>query len=202
MKVFISVPHTGMFPYQFVHSFFPMMVFTMQKGINIEYELRGSSLVYDARECAAKTVLDRKELDYLLFVDSDMMPPPEMLNTLIEHNKPIVTALAFKRVPDYDPCIFKKITSNDAVNYFDYPKGLTEIAGCGMACCLIKREVIEKTPQPWFTPGKLGEDLSFCKRAMKAGFKIYCDTNLICKHVGTYEVGEEHYDLRRNAGKK
>lgn len=198
MKVLIEIPHTGSFPWQFVHSFPLMMVTAMQNNINIEYELRGHSLVYDAREGAAKYFLE-SDNDYLLFLDSDMMPSRDMLLKLIEHDKPIVSALAFRRVPDYEPCIFKIVKDERVEMYRDYPKGLIEVAGVGMACTLIKKEVFEKVPQPWFTPGKLGEDLSFCRRANEAGIPIYCDTNLICKHVGSYEVGEEHYI---NAGGK
>jgi GT2 family glycosyltransferase len=59
---------------------------------------------------------------------------------------------------------------------------------------LIKREVFEKVPQPWFAPDiDLGEDLAFCKRANKAGFQIWCDTNLICGHYANDVITEKHY---------
>ena len=67
-----------------------------------------------------------------------------------------------------------------------------------MACTLIKREVLENMPQPWFFPTNNGEDLSFCKRATDAGYKIYCDTELICGHVGSYTVSEEHFGRLNN----
>lgn len=192
MKILVEIPHTGMFPWQFVHSFPLMVVTAIQKGIGIEYELRGHSLVYDAREGAGKKFLE-SDCDYMLFLDSDMMPTADMLTRLIEHDKPIVSALAFKRVPNYEPCIFKTVTDEGGELYHDYPKGLVEVEGVGMACTLMKKEVFEKVPQPWFRPSGVGEDLAFCKRAREAGFPIYCDTNLICKHIGSYEVGEEHY---------
>ncbi len=188
MKILIEIPHTGMFPYQFVNSYPLMLATTMKRGIGIEYELRGHSLVYEAREQAAKHFLE-SDCDYLLFLDSDMVPPADMLIKLIQHDKPIVSALAFRRVPNYEPCIFK----NDMEFYLDYPKGLIEVAGVGMACTLIKKEVFQNVPQPWFTPTAIGEDLSFCKRATDAGYKIFCDTNLICGHVGSFEVTEEYF---------
>jgi len=71
---------------------------------------------------------------------------------------------------------------------------LIEIQGVGMASTLIKREVFEKTPKPWFFPEpNLGEDLAFCIRAKEQGFKIYCDTNLICGHCTTEIITEAHY---------
>lgn len=201
MKILIEVPHTGLFYWQFVHSFPLMMVTAMQKGINVEYELRGHSLVYDARESAAKYLLE-SDCDAVLFLDSDMMPTADMLVKLVEHDKPIVSALAFKRVPDYEPCIFKKVTDTEATFYLDYPKGLIEVEGVGMACCLIKKEVFRNIPAPWFFPnGILGEDLIFCKRAREK-YPIFVDTNLICGHIGTFDVREAHYDSRRNHGQE
>ena len=188
MKVLIEIPHTGMFPWQFVQSFPLMMATAMKQGIDLEMELRGHSLVYDAREQAAKQFLE-SDNDYLFFLDSDMVPKADTITRLIEHDKPIVSALAFRRVPNFEPCIFK----DDMTFYYDYPKGLIEVAGTGMACTLIKREVLENMPQPWFFPTNNGEDLSFCKRATDAGYKIFCDTNLICGHVGSFEVTEEYF---------
>jgi GT2 family glycosyltransferase len=83
--------------------------------------------------------------------------------------------------------------------WLDYPKGLIEIQGVGMACTLIKRKVLETVQKPYFFPEpNIGEDLSFCIRAREAGYKIYCDTNLICGHVGNFVVTEEFYRRPKN----
>jgi GT2 family glycosyltransferase len=128
-----------------------------------------------------------------------MVVPANMLVKLIEHDKDIVSALAFKRFPPYEPCIFKKCDREGTEFWLDYPKGLIEIQGVGMACTLIKRKVFETVPKPWFFPEpNIGEDLSFCIRAREAGYKIYCDTNLICGHVGNFVVTEEFYRRPKN----
>lgn len=203
MKVLIEIPHTGVFYWQFVHALPLMIVTTMQKGINVEYELRGHSLVYDSREGAVKYMLEHKDIDAILFLDSDMMPTADMLLKLIEHDKPIVSALAFKRTEPYYPCIFNKLKEKEAEVYTDYLRGLIEVEGVGMACCLIKREVFEQIPQPWYFPTPdLGEDLSFCLRSKAAGIPIYCDTSLVCGHIGTEVIREKHYVDRMHAGKE
>jgi len=159
---------------------------------------RWLSLVYIARETAAKTFLEGN-YDALLFVDSDMVCPIDMLVRLIEADKDIVSGLAFQRFPPYEPCIFKKCDREGTEFWLDYPKGLIEIQGVGMACTLIKRKVFEAVPQPWFFPEpNIGEDLAFCIRAREAGYKIYCDTNLICGHVGNFVVTEEFYRRPKN----
>jgi GT2 family glycosyltransferase len=194
MKVLVCVPHTGSFQYQFVDSFTPMMMYARVKGIQLSQMLIGHSLIYEARKMACQAVLDDQEIDYLLFLDSDMVLPMDLIPRLLEADKPIVSALAFKRTEPHEPCIFNKCDMEGSTHYFDYPKGLVEIQGVGMACCLIKREVIEKTPQPWFFPmPEYGEDLAFCIRAKQAGFSIWADTNLVVGHIMSGVIGEEHY---------
>jgi GT2 family glycosyltransferase len=202
MKALICIPYTGYVAPQAAYSLIPMACHARNKGVSVDMLPIGLSLVYTAREEAAKAFL-QGGYDALLFVDSDMVVPVDLLTRLIEADKDIVSALAFKRTPGYEPCIFKELSEDDARFYLDYPRGLTEIEGVGMACTLIKRRVFEQVPQPWFFPHKvLGEDLSFCVRARAAGFKIYCDTELICGHCNVETIGEAHYVNWRNAGQK
>ncbi len=202
MKVLLCIPYTGYVAPQAAYSLIPMACHARNKGISVDMLPIGLSLVYTAREEAAKAFL-QGNYDALLFIDSDMVVPADLLTRLIDADKDIVSALAFRRTPGYEPCIFKECSETDAKFYLDYPRGLIEIDGVGMACILIKRMVFETVPEPWFFPHKiLGEDLSFCVRARKTGFKIYCDTMLICGHVGIETIGEAHYVNWRNAGQK
>jgi hypothetical protein len=193
LKVLMCIPYTGYIPPQAAYSLPPVACYARSKGIKIDMLPIGLSLVYIARETAANTFLDG-DYDALLFIDSDMKVPVDLLVRLVEADKDIVSALAFKRFPPYEPCIFKKCDREGTEFWLDYPKGLIEIQGVGMACTLIKREVFEKTPKPWFFPEpNLGEDLAFCVRAKEHGFKIYCDTNLVCGHCTTEIITEVHY---------
>ncbi len=199
MKVLICIPYTGYVAPQAAYSLIPMACHARNQGVSVDMLPIGLSLVYTAREEAVKAFL-QGEYDSLLFVDSDMVVPPDLLTRLIDANRDIVSALAFRRTPGYEPCIFKKCTTRDAKFYLDYPKGLIEIEGVGMACTLIKRRVFEAVPEPWFFPHKiLGEDLSFCIRARKAGFKIFCDTELICGHCNVETITNLHYEKWKEA---
>jgi cellulose synthase/poly-beta-1,6-N-acetylglucosamine synthase-like glycosyltransferase len=193
LKVLMCIPYTGYIPPQAAYSLPGMACYARSKGIDIDMLPIGLSLVYTARETAANTFMEG-DYDALLFVDSDMKVPIDLLAKLVEADKDIVSGLAFKRFPPYEPCIFNKCERGSTQFWFDYPKGLIEIQGVGMACTLIKRKVFEKTPKPWFFPEpNIGEDLAFCIRAKEQGFKIYCDTNLICGHCTTEVVTETHY---------
>jgi VCBS repeat-containing protein len=76
---------------------------------------------------------------------------------------------------------------NESEDYLDYPKNeIFEIDGCGMACCLMRTEVIEAVMNKYHDcfaplPG-YGEDLSFCIRARACGYSIHADPRLQIGH--------------------
>lgn len=75
-----------------------------------------------------------------------------------------------------------------------------EVAGCGFGFLCVKYGVFEKMPRPWFGPesvpdGKgndvfylVGEDLSWCTKAIKSGFKIWVDPMVRVIHQKTYKL--------------
>jgi len=143
--------------------------------------------------------------DYIFFIDDDVLPPMDTLVKLLKHDKDIVAGLYFAKQRPHFPQMFRK--SKKAKGRYDsiieYPKDdLLEIDACGAGCMLIKKEVFDKLKKPFFqyiprgenTP-RMGEDFYFCEKAKKAGFKIYCDTSIVCKHIGTTYIGPEHWQI-------
>jgi hypothetical protein len=69
--------------------------------------------------------------------------------------------------------------------------GILPIIGAGGSCILIKREVFEKMPKPWYRflyeddngkPCQVGEDIAFVGKAKGLGFSCCVDTSIICGH--------------------
>jgi cellulose synthase/poly-beta-1,6-N-acetylglucosamine synthase-like glycosyltransferase len=61
-----------------------------------------------------------------------------------------------------------------------------EIDGAGAHFMLIRRDVLEKMPDPWYecTSGpNAGEDFDFCRKVQRAGFKLCCDFSVFTGHV-------------------
>ena len=193
--IHVAIPHTGAIGAETCYAVNFMLATARAAGIELSPAYYGYSLVYTARDMAAQFVLDTPDIDALLFLDADMVPPADLILRLLEADKPIAGALAFKRSAPHEPCIFKTCGRDIGADFWlDYPKGLIEIAGIGMACCLIRREVFEKTPKPWYFPlPLLGEDLAFCDRARAAGFTVWCDTRLVCGHVSSRIIWEEDW---------
>lgn len=153
--------------------------------------------------------------DYIMFFDDDILPPMNTITKLINHKKDIVSGLYFAKQEPHFPQIFKKNYKDDLDKddptakwtgrydtIQDYKKdSLIEIDACGAGCLLIKTEVFKrlKLPYFWYIPKsedkpRKGEDFYFCEKAKEAGYKIFCDTSIMCKHIGTKYITKEHWD--------
>jgi hypothetical protein len=136
---------------------------------------------------------------YLFFVDSDVFVPYDTLSMLMAHDVDIVTGVYWMKTTPLQPVIYKKIGDGPIWNIKPSEK-LLEIEGAGLGCCLIKTAVFEKFLQkkvPWFKQdwvdekqNGLGhvletEDHWFYIKAKELGFKIWCDTNVLCYHYDT-----------------
>lgn len=121
-------------------------------------------------------------IDWLFWLDSDMVIPPDTVNRLIAHGKDIVGASYVRRAPPYE-LLGKSLSGKP-----ESVKGLVEVKALPTGCLLIRRSVFHKIAQPYFKLGInanqiIGEDLLFCAEARDAGFQIWMDTDLT-KEVG------------------
>ncbi|GAI70672.1 unnamed protein product, partial [marine sediment metagenome] len=71
--------------------------------------------------------------------------------------------------------------------------GLIKIGGAGAGFLLIKREVFEKIPYPWFSFEKGGEDLYFSDKARGNGFETWCDMSVLLGHLRLVPVGASQF---------
>ena len=181
---------------------------------NVEFEFYqatvGNVLTPIARDRIAELAYE-EGMDYLFFIDDDMLSQPDLFERLYKHQKDIVGALAFTRFGPHKPVIYVLDEGFDPIEkkayytskaYLNYPKDtLVECDAVGFGAVLIDCKVLKKVRRPWFTPatGK-GEDIQFCFEARKAGFKVYMDTATKLGHLGPPKViTEEVYDQETNA---
>ena len=186
----------------------------LNKEYEVDVELMPGTVIHDLRYSIAQLAIKNK-YDYILWIDSDMVFNSFVLYDLLEADKDIVSAVCFMRRAPYEPCIYSKLRmgatleEDQVEKYLDYPDGVFEVEACGMAMCLMKvvvlEDIITKVGQPFF-PVKsnhrtLGEDLSFCYNARKAGHKIWATSKPIVGHIGKLNVDAESYKaLRRYHG--
>lgn len=208
MKTLIAIPCMDNVAAPFAHS-----LATMEKTGECVISMNISSLIYDARNQLAAQAL-KAEADYILWLDSDMIVPPDVIPRMLKHmedGKDFVSGIYFRRRAPFAPVLYSRIDREGHADFNDYPEDTVfEIAGAGFGCCMTRVSMLEDIAlnfKDWFTPfNNYGEDLSFCLRALECGYKLYCDSTIKCGHVGTVVVDESVYKvnfrevLLKNAG--
>ncbi len=148
-------------------------------GSGVFLSQHGPSSIAAARNELVRTVLASPKYRWLLFVDSDMAPPPHTAMQLLSHDVDVVSGYAVQRHPPYRAAM-------SGVEPVASRSGLVRVARVGVACMLIRRSVLGQMPAPWFehtTEPGLGEDYHFCAKLEALGVPIYVDMTLQVGHV-------------------
>lgn len=167
----------------------------------------------DVARCKGVEIALQMAAENILFIDTDINPPPDVISRLLAHDKPIVSGLYARRYePPWLEMLKQKPEGLTALFEGEYEKGsLVECDAIGMGCCLIKTSVFKEMEKPWFqwteyyAAGGQSEDFTFCRKARRIGFKIYVDTSVICGHSGSIKwmpapKGGHQFELMSNTG--
>jgi hypothetical protein len=140
----------------------------------------------------------KSNVQYILFLDDDVMVPPDIFLKLRNHDTDIASALyCTKSNPAY-PLIFE--SEGDGC-FEDWKLGdIIKTWGCGLGATLINTDIFRsgKIKEPWFKTTKLEaindpdgsgwhwrsgtEDLYFYTKVMDAGYDLIVDTSVQCDH--------------------
>ena len=130
----------------------------------------------------------KEKCTYIMFLDSDIILEPDSVLKLLWHRFPITSGV----YPDRGG---RGNAWKDGKNYW-IDKGSVIVDECGMGCALIDSRVFEKVPYKphgWFTyeydrlhaPNAASEDLAFCRKVAKYGFKPLVVGDIKGRHVFT-----------------
>jgi glycosyltransferase involved in cell wall biosynthesis len=141
--------------------------------------------------------VEKGDWDYLFAVDHDISFAPDTLVKMLSHDKDVVSGVYIQRF--HDRHVIEIFENNDAGGFTHIPwekikgRGLVEIGACGFGCVLVKKKVIVDIGYPQFLyrsaldhSQTFSEDMYFAKRAAECGYKLWCDTSIICDHTGTH----------------
>lgn len=213
MRIIFCLPGRS-FSGKFLQSWTELHSACVHRGIDVLLSQRSNSNVYYVRaQCLGANVLRGKyqkpfdgaiKYDYVMWIDSDQVFKAEQFFKLLSHNKDIVGGLylmeggkQFAVVKDWDEEYFRQ---NSTFKFLEPPdldknKDLMEVSYTGFGFLLIKYGVFENITYPWFEPQIINfnndvtdfasEDVSFCLKAKKAGFKIHIDPTVIVGHEKT-----------------
>lgn len=188
-KLVIGIPSgSGMVPWQFASC---LMGLQLTPETRVIWSVR--TMIDSSRNILVRDALKDLNYTHLLMIDDDMTFEPNFALKLLEHDVDIVGGLAFKRRPDYQPCVYRQ-NEKDEQYYPILPEIFQEVDVIGTGGILIKMEVLQKMKYPWFETfyDEKGQhysvDFDFCIKAKKAGFKIFVDPSAEMGHIGDPEV--------------
>lgn len=142
----------------------------------------------------------KTDADMLWFLDSDIIPPPNVLDLVTDHGQhwdmagapyPVFMTVPNRIGPQVVMCVYNR-DENGGMHTVDVPtEGRGFVDGMATGCIFIKREVFAKLQKPYFEfkfdpeTRKMteGEDLGFCRKTSELGLKFFTDFSMACGHV-------------------
>ena len=183
-RLMIAVPTHDYIHADFMVSLLKLIDELRRQGVAYKVEPVIGTLVYIARNRLACMAIN-EGFTHLLFLDSDMVFEPDIVEALTFSGKDVVCGAFQSRRPPYGSCIFTSMNPVERVE--DYGVEPFRVAGCGMACTLISAEILKTVQNHYgncFTPTpEFGEDLAFCDRARRMGAEIWCEPTARVGHI-------------------
>jgi len=153
---------------------------------------QGSDVVTNRNKITKRFVEEYKE-DYLIYLDSDIVPDIKWINMAIEGKMDFVSIPCpiYKQKEVMITCLNTETNKWYSIEEYrklvkagEYKFRETQISGAG--CLIVKREVLEKFQETWWEhPVEsylVGEDVLFCYKINKIGFRLYSLVGALCDH--------------------
>ena len=150
------------------------------------------------RNASAKAAVEANDVDYICWVDDDVLLHPQSFARLLRDGEDFVTGILYQKFAPHYPLISRWNEEKQGFSPFEkWPENtLLPIDGCGFGICVTSTNMLRKIQElpdfekdGWFNqiPGPRGvdfsEDLSFCIRAKKAGVRLWVDTGVVADHL-------------------
>lgn len=134
---------------------------------------------------------------YVWFIDDDTAPPHtacrELLHQLGQHPEAAACGGIYcERREPTTPIVYKEFGTGP---HWDWKVGeVFEVQGIGTGCLMLRTEALKGIPKPWFrsidvavATGEISaiqtsDDMYFCKKALKAGYKLLAHGGVLCDH--------------------
>ena len=186
-KIAILLPTRGLIFGETIKSLFNNL-----KGFEYEPLVIVGLPIPDAQNKAVSRAL-KTDCNLFLFVEEDNVIPEDTLKRMVEMDKDVV-------------CVDYPVQGG----WSTIKKVNGIIQHCGLGCTLIKREVFETIPKPWFETDKSldaktgevldipmkygGHDIFFGIKLRKHGFQIHQLEGLECGHLRCPDLNRQEYN--------
>lgn len=214
MKIAIGLPTPEIAGYpDFCFNNFPQIIaHAKSKGYEL-YINSDSNVRTDRNRNNMLVDFLEEKVDYILWIDVDMIYPVDIVQTLVEAKKDIIGCVYHKRSKPYDPVVY--VASNTpgkykSIDVSTLPNKPVEVDGIGYGGMMVARHVYESMGQEKWThygknfhvPINVGDqsshDLVFCEEAKKAGFSIWVHGGVRAGHLGISMITTDDWLRERN----
>ena len=203
-RVAICVPARDQVQSIFVYHLVNLIQRCNSKNLRVELFMQTGSLISKQRQNLAQAAIN-SEFTHILWLDSDMSFPPDILETLLEHDLDIVAGNYSTRSAPRKGVAYKTLGKWESwLKPSETTPRLQPVEGVGMGCMLVKTSVFSNMETPWYEVSWvpewqefIGEDFYFCMAARQAGFNVWIDTllNKKLKHIGVSEFTLQTVDI-------
>ena len=185
MKILLAIPSA-----RYIETECILSLFAMKRKGKMEMLSPSGYAVDVSRNIIAKYAMEN-QFDYILWVDSDMIIPPDTLAKLLSHDKDIVAGVYALKLLNNKDAVVKRFKQDEdeyenvTIKEIRETKDLMKVDGFGFGCVLTKVSMFEKIPYPWFIyTQEMGEDIYFCRKAQNEGYELWLDPTIRCGHIG------------------
>lgn len=186
-------------PMLFTKSVVNMVAYSWMHGLKVYQMGRTERMVIHwARQDLARQAKEKineytgRRFTHILWLDDDHAFNPDMLVYLARHKDlDVVSALYFGRAGRPLPVVYVKDKNPDKYSFYPLigvPNRLFEADAIGFGACLMRMDVLDRMPEPWFQFNRCGEDIYFCVHAKEAGVRIWCDGSYALGHLGEHQM--------------
>jgi len=137
------------------------------------------------RDTFARSLLET-EATHALMLEGDVVPPPDVVDRLMQADAPVVTAA-------YPQWVDERLSANvqalvDTSWSDTIPTRVFPVRRCLLGCILVRRDVFTTVPPPWFLSTMtedrfVTDDEWFCRAVRHARLSIVCDGSVTCASI-------------------
>jgi len=193
-RIAIAVPVRDTTSMLFTRSLANLMHKCGQDRKPISLHMNHGSNIVSQRQDLASEILKNTRADYILWLDSDMHFPSDLIDKMLNRKCKIVgVPYATRTRPIRSTAFASRFDYNARLNKSTTREKLEKVAALGFGCVLIHRSVFDAMEQPYFglkwdpgTESVMGEDIYFFEKAANAEFDIFADFELAERvaHIG------------------
>lgn len=146
------------------------------------------------REKLMRAAVDA-DATHLMFIDSDVIFPPDGLERLLRQKLPVVGATYHLKNPKQKIAAHKPLGTEYGpgreMKLANRPTKTHEVRAIPTGFMLVDLSAIRDIPQPWFDftandDSFMGEDVFFCEKLREHGHKVWLDPTIPVGHIGDY----------------